>query len=110
MPRRVAPTDPDCGPGSENAAANGSSLHIVSPLRGLVYTERAAHPIPLALRADTGANTRAIYWFAGRSFIGRAPAGENLTWTPNEPGRYTLRAVDDGGGADTRELEVEVLP
>jgi penicillin-binding protein 1C len=109
MPRRTPPAEPDCGNGADSTAGV-DALHIVSPLRGLIYTERAAHPAPLALRADVGAATHAVYWFAGSSFIGRSPAGESLPWMPEQPGRYTLRAVDDRGGADTRELEVEVVP
>ncbi|HEY1314053.1 MAG TPA: penicillin-binding protein 1C [Steroidobacteraceae bacterium] len=110
MPRRTPPADPDCGNGSEPGGSDSEALHIVSPLRGLVYTERALHPAPLALRADVGAATHAVYWFAGNAFIGRAPAGETLPWLPQQSGRYTLRAVDDRGGADTRELEVELVP
>jgi penicillin-binding protein 1C len=110
MPRRTPPAEPDCGSASDPGGSDSEALHIVSPLRGLVYTERAAHPAPLALRADVGAATRAVYWFAGNAFIGRAPAGDNLPWLPEQPGRYTLRAVDDRGGADTRELEVDVVP
>jgi penicillin-binding protein 1C len=110
MPRRTPPAEPDCGSGSDPEGGDRDALHIVSPLRGLVYTERASHPAPLALRAEAGAATRAVYWFAGNAFLGRAPAGDNLPWLPDEPGRYTLRAVDDRGGADTRELEVEVAP
>jgi penicillin-binding protein 1C len=108
-PRREPPATPDCGPGSEGSRTH-DSVHIVSPLRGLVYTQRAAHPTPLALRADGSMTSQGVYWFAGNAFIGRAQAGENLAWSPSEPGRYLLRAVDEHGEADTRELEIEVVP
>jgi penicillin-binding protein 1C len=115
MPRRVAPPAPDCGSESGAAAsadadARREAPRIVSPVRGLVYALRIGHTEPLALRADAAAGTRAIYWFAGNAYLGKAPFGESLGWLPSQPGRYVLRAVDDRGTADTRELIVDLVP
>jgi len=71
---------------------------------------RLRQSVPLSLRADTAAGAQAIYWFAGNAFLGRAPVGESLSWLPGEPGHYLLRAVDDRGLADARELDVDLLP
>jgi penicillin-binding protein 1C len=114
MPRRVAPPAPECG--SESGDAGGDTgddregPRIVSPTRGLVYTLRTSRLAPLSLRADAAAGTQAVYWFAGNAYLGRAPFGEGLAWLPTQPGRYSLRAVDDRGVADTRELIVDFVP
>jgi penicillin-binding protein 1C len=119
MPRRVAPPAPDCaargGVGDVAGVAGVSgddrdAPRIVSPLRGLVYTLRIGSLAPLSLRADAASGTQAVYWFAGSAYLGRAPFGESLAWLPPRPGRYVLRAVDDRGGADTRELVVDLVP
>lgn len=102
MPRRVPPSAPDCSDDRE-------APHIVSPLRGVVYTVRASRPVPLALRAD-GGGAQPIFWFADQAFVGRAAQGESLAWLPSQPGRYLLRAVDGEGAADTRELVVDWVP
>ncbi len=120
MPRRVAPPSPDCGAGAGIGDDNGDGAgdrdsaregpRIVSPVRGLIYTLRLKGSEPLSLRADAAAGTQTVYWFAGSAYLGRAPFGESLAWLPSEPGHYLLRAVDDRGAADTRELNVDLLP
>jgi penicillin-binding protein 1C len=110
MPRRVAPPAPDCAAGSGVAGDDRDAPHIVSPVRGLVYTLQVGSLAPLSLRADAPSGTQAVYWFAGGAYLGRAPFGDSLAWLPSQPGRYLLRAVDDRGGADTRELVVDLVP
>jgi penicillin-binding protein 1C len=109
MPRRVAPPAADCG-GKFNGGTDSDGPRIVSPVRGLSYTMRISRPAPLLLRADAAAGTQAVYWFAGNSYLGRAPFGEGLAWLPPQAGRYSLRAIDDRGLADNRELIVDFLP
>jgi penicillin-binding protein 1C len=109
MPRRVAPAAAECG-GKFNGGNDSDGPRIVSPLRGLTYTVRISQPAPLSLRADAAAGTQAVYWFAGNAYLGRAPFGEGLAWVPPQAGRYSLRAVDDRGLADSRELIVDFLP
>lgn len=109
MPRRVAPPAADCG-GKFNGGNDSDGPRIVSPVRGLAYTMRIGRPAPLLLRADAAAGTQAVYWFAGNAYLGRAPFGEGLAWLPPQTGRYSLRAVDDRGLADDRELVVDFLP
>jgi penicillin-binding protein 1C len=111
MPRRVPPATPDCGAAAADSSGDDRDApQIVSPLRGVVYTLRIGHLEPLALRATIAARAQAIYWFADNAYLGRAPHGESLAWLPPQPGHYRLRAVDDGGAADTREVDVEVVP
>jgi len=110
MPRRVAPPSPECGNVPGDADDDREGPRIVSPMRGLVYTLRTSRPAPLSLRADAPAQTQAVYWFAGKAYLGRAPFGEGLAWLPTQPGRYSLRAVDDRGVADTRDLVVDFVP
>jgi membrane carboxypeptidase/penicillin-binding protein PbpC len=48
--------------------------------------------------------------FADQGFLGRTGAGESLAWHPSRAGRHTLRVIDDAGGADARDVSVEVGP
>jgi penicillin-binding protein 1C len=116
MPRRVPPPAAKCGnlttdtSGGDGNARDGDAPQIVSPLRGVVYTLRAAHPQTLALRANIAARSQAIYWFADNAYLGQAPRGEDLAWLPARGGHYLLRAVDDTGAGDSRELDIDVVP
>jgi len=116
MPRRLPPPAANCGnlttdtPGWDGNARDGDAPQIVSPLRGVVYTLRPAHLQTLALRANIAARSQAIYWFADNAYLGRAVRGEDLAWLPARAGHYLLRAVDDTGAVDTRDLDVEVAP
>jgi penicillin-binding protein 1C len=109
MPRRVAPPPADCG-AKLDADNDSDGPRIVSPVRGIGYTVRISHAAPLLLRADAAAGTQSVYWFAGNAYLGRASFGEGLAWLPPQAGRYSLRAVDDRGLADSRELTVDFLP
>jgi penicillin-binding protein 1C len=106
MPRRQPPAARDC-PG--DATAEGDAPQIVSPLRGVTYSLRLSKPAPIALRANRTVEG-GLFWFANQSFIARSDAGETVAWTPPQPGRYLLRAVDDAGRADARDVDVEFLP
>ena len=115
LPRRTAPTFmPHC----REVEGTGSPPKITSPLRGVTYALRefqhtndpnAAADESVNLRATTDADTREVFWFADQTFIGRANAGAGFAWRPSAAGNYTLRAVDDHGRADSRELRVMVV-
>jgi penicillin-binding protein 1C len=61
------------------------------------------------LRATADADTNEVFWFADQTFIGSAKAGPGFAWRPNAAGIYLLRAVDDHGRVDSRELRVMVV-
>jgi penicillin-binding protein 1C len=106
MPRREPPPTPDC-PGMP--MADGDAPQIVSPLRGVTYSLQIGKPVPIALSANRTAGG-SVFWFANQSFIARSDKGEPIAWTPPQPGRYVLRAIDDAGRADARDVDVEFLP
>jgi len=112
LPRRVPPRyDPRCEAGVAEAAS-GPAPQITSPLRGVVYSLRAKRlgQETITLRATTGAGVREVYWFVGRSFVGKTPPGENFSWRPTAPGNFLVRAVDDEGQADSRLIQLAVVP
>ena len=46
----------------------------------------------------------------GKSFVGKAPPGGSLAWRADAPGSFMVRAVDDQGQADSRLVELAVVP
>jgi penicillin-binding protein 1C len=63
--------------------------------------------IPLAANADS--EVRRLHWFVDESYVGTGTPGVAIGWQPAHAGRYIVRAVDDRGRADSRELAVEVV-
>ena len=112
MPRRVPPALPS---GCINALqTNADNPQITSPLKGVTYTIRLSHqnlktPETIALRANRDAQG-AIYWFADTSFIAKSETGDAVAWVPQKAGHYVLRAVDDAGQSDSREVQIEFVP
>lgn len=106
LPRRTPPPSlPGCN--LTAAAARGVPPKITSPLRGVVYTLRPGVDDydTVALSATTDADAQEVFWFVNETFVGKARSGSAFLWKPR-PGKYTVRAVDDLGRADARELEV----
>ena len=124
MPRRAAPPMPDC-PG-KNSATPTVAPQIVSPLRAVTYTMRLSKPAPILLRAEgaggaggavgagsggsIGHSQSKQFWFSNEAFIGEAKTGESLPWQPPKAGHYLLRVVDEAGLADSRDINVEIVP
>ena len=107
MPRRVPPVLPS---GCNNTLqASADNPQITSPLKGVTYTIRLSKPETIALRANRDGQG-VIYWFADTSFIAKSETGNAVAWTPQKAGRYVLRAVDEAGRADSREVNVEFVP
>jgi penicillin-binding protein 1C len=108
MPRRRPPPAPACG----SPAANGQAPLIRSPLRNTTYTLRSARvdteTVPLDATADGAVRT--IHWFVDEAYIGTSAPDVPLAWLPGRSGNFTVRAIDDQGRADSRELRVEVVP
>jgi len=109
MPRRVPPPAPaHC---ATSLATGGSAPRILSPLRGTTYTLRARTLAAetIALQAAADADVEQVFWFANERFVGRAKSGSTYLWTPGAPGTYVVRAVDDQGRSDVRDLNVAVV-
>lgn len=96
--------------GCDNSNQESGGPKIATPLRGVSYTVRASRPEPLMLRADADGEVKTLFWFVGDELVGRSKPGETLTWKPAAPRSYLVRVVDDGGRADSRELNVEFVP
>jgi penicillin-binding protein 1C len=109
IPRRVPPPyGPECRGGG--TVVKGVGPQITSPQRSVTYSLRARglarERIPLT--AGTDADTRTVYWFVNERYLGASPSGEPFFWQP-VPGRFVVRAVDDQGRADAREVKAVLV-
>lgn len=107
MPRRRPPPAGDC----ESADIAGTAPQIVSPLGSVAYTIRAAKlgREGLALNAHAPGEVTKLYWFVDEAFVGSSRPGVALAWTPQRSGVFRVRAVDERGRFDRRELRVELV-
>jgi penicillin-binding protein 1C len=107
VPRRQPPPSANC----EAGASLGPAPLITSPITAVTYTVRAGRvgrdEIPLAANAES--EVRRLHWFVDDAYVGSATPGAALGWNPGHAGRYMVRAVDDRGRADSRELNVAVV-
>src|SRR6266496_3908971 len=101
LPRRPPPP---FLPGTESdlAARIGNPPQIISPAGGFLFASSTTIP----LRAKTDADVREIYWFAGKTFIGKAPPQEVISWKASA-GRYELIALDDHGRSVSSAITVQ---
>jgi penicillin-binding protein 1C len=110
LPRRLPPEHmARCAKVSDDSST-GVAPQITSPLRGVTYTLRIsnAEEQTVPLQATVDASATQVFWFAGEKYIGKASRGRILAWQPSGPGHYVLRAVDDAGRSDSREVSVSV--
>jgi penicillin-binding protein 1C len=105
MPRRQPPQLPSCYDNINSEA----ELEIVSPSSIGVYTLKIGKPSSIGLKAKSKTKSD-IFWFANKSFIGKVKAAEILSWLPDNPGTYRIRAVDEKGLAASKEIEVAFVP
>ncbi|MFL6577241.1 MAG: penicillin-binding protein 1C [Povalibacter sp.] len=107
MPRRQPPSAASC----QRDVPSGTSPHITSPVTAATYSVRASRigneGIPLAANADS--EVRRLHWFVDDAYIGTGTPGIAISWTPQRSGRFIVRAVDDRGRADSRELRVDLV-
>ncbi len=108
---------PRTGPPPEEEVRGGSSLAanenaakgpcIVSPKKGLIYHVRAGSEADEVLNLEATAETSRehLRWFVDAAYVGVSEPSAALLWKP-EPGRHVIRAVDDSGRADSREVVV----
>jgi penicillin-binding protein 1C len=93
---------------ADQIGRSGQPPRIIGPASGdkreiAFLTERAENTIPL--RAKTEADVHEIYWFADKTFIGKAKATDVISWKPTQ-GRYELTALDDHGRAGSCTVTV----
>jgi penicillin-binding protein 1C len=103
VPRKLPPPFLP-GTAAEFVARSGNAPRIVSPPDGQKILPASAGAIPLQAKAD--ADVREIYWFAGKTFVGRAPPQEVISWKA-PAGRYELIALDDHGRSDSSAITVQ---
>jgi penicillin-binding protein 1C len=70
-------------------------------------TRIGTETVPLSANADS--EVRKLHWFVDENYIGTGTPGIALGWNPEHSGRYIVRAVDDRGRADSRELNVALV-
>jgi penicillin-binding protein 1C len=107
MPRREPPTPIHCA-AQEISAEDGPK--IVSPNTNAVYTVQLSKMTPIVLRANATSSRDMLFWFANGGLIGKARASGSLDWLPSAPGRYQLRAIDEEGRSDGKEIDIEFVP
>jgi len=107
MPRREPPPHADC----TRDTASGIPPAISSPLRNATYTLRstrlATESIPLAATADGGVKT--LHWFIDNAYVGTSQPDVAISWVPGRSGAFLVRAIDEQGRGDSRELRVAVV-
>jgi penicillin-binding protein 1C len=94
----------------EVCADAGQGPRIVSPKEGLIYHIRvgSADGGLLDLQAKAETSTEQLHWFVDASYLGASTPGGALPWKL-AAGRHVIRAVDDLGRADSREIVVTAV-
>ena len=108
IPRRKPPSSPAC---ANAGMVESAPLEITSPHRGSAYELELSRPDrqSIAFNSTADADASAVYWFVDDVYVGSAAPGRPLSWTPRSAGQYRVRAVDDRGDSDERQLEVGVV-
>jgi penicillin-binding protein 1C len=106
LPRRPPPVA-DCADGA--ADTEGGGPRIQSPVTGAAYVMRLSESRPpeITLAASVDGGAHELYWFAGENYLGSSAAASPLPWHPGSAGRYLIRAIDDHGRSDSREVRVD---
>jgi penicillin-binding protein 1C len=102
--------------GGSLVAANGAGgdaakgPRIVSPKKGLTYHLRVGSEADAVLDLEATAETSRehLHWFVDASYLGVTEPSAALLWKL-QPGRHVIRAVDDRGRADSREITVTTV-
>lgn len=108
MPRRSAPREAVCN-SAWQVTASEEPPRITSPQRGAVYQLRVGKAVQVPLMANAASPMREIFWFANNAFVGKTQGSQSFLWTPPASGHYTVRAVDEAGASDVRDLAVEFI-
>jgi penicillin-binding protein 1C len=96
---------------SGNGTSNsGKGPSIVSPKKGLIYHVRlnAGDDEVLNLEATAETTREHLHWFIDASYLGISAPSTALLWRL-QPGKHVIRAVDDLGRADSRQILVTAV-
>jgi penicillin-binding protein 1C len=109
MPRRHPPESANCIHGDHYS---GTAPQITSPTSQVTYTLNAHQQdrdfVPFTANVDSG--VKRTHWFVDSAYVGTSSSGTSIEWHPLQSGKYIVRAVDDQGRADSRELNVAIEP
>ncbi len=110
VPRRSVPALESHVRSRPMLAASGDGPRIVSPKKELIYHVRvgAADDEVLNLEATAETSRDHLRWFVDAAYVGESAPSSALLWKP-QPGRHIIRAVDDSGRADSREIQVTTV-
>jgi penicillin-binding protein 1C len=83
---------------------------IVSPKSGLIYHVRVgtANDEVLDLEATAETSREHLHWFIDATYLGVSQPSTALLWKL-QPGQHLIRAVDDLGRADSRQITVTAV-
>ena len=83
---------------------------IVSPKSGLIYHVRVgtANDEVLDLEATAETSREHLHWFVDATYLGVSQPSTALLWKL-QPGQHLIRAVDDLGRADSRQITVTAV-
>ncbi|WP_159566068.1 penicillin-binding protein 1C [Budvicia diplopodorum] len=109
LPKRTPPNAAHCKDSA--MLTTGTPPRITSPLRNTTYTLRnpKLRDDPVIFSATTDADAKTVYWFVDDIYLGNSASKTSIEWRPTTSGSYRIRAVDDHGRADSRQLKVEIV-
>jgi membrane carboxypeptidase/penicillin-binding protein PbpC len=87
------------GTATDLIGRSGQAPKIIAPVSGetreiALMSGRSENSVPLRVKTD--ADVHEVYWFADRTFLGKARSTDVVSWKPLH-GRYELTALDDHG-------------
>ena len=112
LPRQAPPRFLASNSSSMVEAGNdsGKGPRIVSPKAGLIYHVRIGERDDEVLNLEATAETRReqLRWFVDATYLGVSAPSTAFLWKL-QPGRHVIRAVDEQGRADSREITVTAV-
>ncbi|MEQ4925082.1 penicillin-binding protein 1C [Proteus hauseri] len=109
LPKKTPPSTTHCKNG--DIAVTGMPPRITSPLRNTTYTLRrdSSPTTSIVFNATADNDSSVIYWFVDDAYLGNSTHQRSIEWHPTVSGRYRIRAVDDKGRADSRNIRVDIM-
>jgi penicillin-binding protein 1C len=110
LPRNAPPAFAGQGNSAPISADADKGPCIVSPKKGLVYHVRvgAGEDEVMNLEATAETTREHLHWFVDATYLGVSDPSAAMLWKLS-PGKHVIRAVDDLGRADSRQVIVTVV-